>query len=183
VSLRISPDGAELSNMKADILGGHLSGSGALHRSGANPNTPNYALDWHFERLSAPAVGQLLGLQWTGGTLNAAGTVDLSGFTSKELAKSAKGDLHFEWLRGTMPAPATEIGDDPEPAGLPPDAAPTPLHFRRWAADAEIADGTVTLKNSRVFVGSRAQPLEASLTLTDPSKLRLMFPKREGKKQ
>jgi AsmA family/AsmA-like C-terminal region len=182
VSLRISPDGAEFSNLTADVLGGHLSGSGALHRSATDPNTPDYTLDWQLDKMSAPAVGELLGLQWSGGTLSAAGKVDLSGFTSKDLAESAKGDLHFEWLRGTMPAPATEIEDGPEAAGLAPDAAPAPLHFRRWTAEAEIADGALTLKNSRVFVGSRAQPLEASLTLTDPSKLRLMFPKRGGKK-
>ena len=183
VSLRISPEGAELSDLKADVLGGRLSGSGALHRSSTDPNTPDYTLDCHFDKLSAPAVGQLLGLEWSGGTLNADGKVDLSGFTGKDLAQSAKGDLHFEWLRGTMPAPAAEIQDDPQPVEATPDAAPTPLHFSRWTADAEIADGAVTLKNSRVFVGSRAQPLEASLTLTDPSKLRLTFPKRGGKKQ
>ena len=183
VSLRISANKAELSNLNADVLGGHLSGSGALRRSGTDPNTPDYTLDCHLEKLSALAVGQLLGLQWSGGTLNAAGKVDLSGFTGKDLAQSAKGDLHFEWLRGAMATPATGIQDGPQSAELLPDAAPALLHFSRWTADAEVGDGAVTLKNSRVFVGSRAQPLEASLTLADPPKLRLIFPKRGGKKQ
>ncbi len=182
VSLRILADGAELSNLQADVLGGRLSGSGTLRRSATDPNTPVYTLDCHFDRLSAPAVGRLLDLPWSGGTLNAAAKVDLSGFTGKDLAQSAKGDLHFEWLRGTMPAPVTEAQVGPQSAGILPDAAATPLHFSRWTADAEIADGAVTLANSRIFVGSRAQPLEASLTLADPPKLHLTLPRRGGKK-
>ncbi len=181
VSLHILPDGAEFSNLKAEVLGGRLSGSGTLRRSGADPNTPVYTLNCHFDKVTAAAVGQLLGLQWSGGTLNATGKVDLSGFTGKDLAQSAKGDLHFEWLRGTIPAPATERRDGAQSDAMLPGRAAATLHFSRWTADAEIADGAVTLKNSRVFVGLRARPLGASLTLADPPKVRLSFPERGGK--
>ncbi len=183
VSLRILPDAAEFSDLKGGLLGGRLSGSGAMHRSGTDPNTPVYTLDCHFDKLSAQAMGRLLGLDWPGGIFNAAGKVTLSGFAGKDLAQSAKGDLHFEWLRGTIAAPAAEVPDEPQSAAGTLTATDTaPLHFSRWNADAEIADGVVTLKNSRILVGSRAQPLEASLTLADPPKLRLTLPRRGGKK-
>ena len=182
VSVRILPDGAEFTNLEGGLLGGRLSGSGTLRRSGTDPNTPVYTFDCRFDKLRAQAVGQLLGLHWSGGVLSAGGKATMSGFTAKDFAQSAHGELHFEWVRGTIAAPAavTPDGTQSEGEGLPSTAA-APLHFNRWTANAQISDGAVTLKNSRVFVGSRAQPLEASLTLADPPKLRLTLPGRKGK--
>jgi hypothetical protein len=82
----------------------------------------------------------LLGLSWSGRTFDADGKIDLSGFTDKDLAASVKGTLHFEWRHGVNGGSERRIWITgrrrSSGAG----------RFDRWTADAEIANGTITLK-------------------------------------
>ena len=96
---------------------------------------------------------KLLGLRWSGGSFDGNGKVELSGFTDKDLAASAKGALHFEWEHGA---------GGPLPAAL--------VRFDRWVADAEIANGAVTLKQNQVRRRGRNATVQATVTLADPPK-------------
>jgi hypothetical protein len=98
--------------------------------------------------------------------MNADGRVELSGFTAEDLASSAHGMLHFEWKHGSMAAEG-EAGE-----------VPTELaHFDRWTADAEIANGAITLKDNALKQGVRKGKVEGALAFGDPAKLTLEAPK------
>jgi hypothetical protein len=154
--LRILPAGAEITGFDAGLLGGRVQASGTL-RTG---DKPFYSLEGRFQKLIAQAVGQLLGMRWSGGVFDANGRIDLSGYTDKELAASAKGTLHFDWRHGAVGA-AYGTGSVP----------PALARFDRWNADAEIANGAITLKENQVHQGARKRTLNAALTLGDPPRI------------
>ena len=64
---------------------------------------PGYSFEGDFERLNVADLGRLLGLRWTGQPLGGQGKVELSGYTDRDLAGSAKGTLQFE--TATEPSP------------------------------------------------------------------------------
>jgi hypothetical protein len=162
-TLRILPDGAEITGLDAGLLGGHVHGSGTLHTAETDQGKPIYTLEGRFEKLSPPAVGQLLGLRWLGGAFDADGKIDLAGLTDKDLAASAKGALHFKWHHGAI---GTQGGDSPAGPSVPPAL----LRFDRWMGDAEIANGSITLKQNQVLQGGRKRAVEAAITLGNPPK-------------
>jgi len=159
-TLRILDTGAEITGLEADLLGGHVRGGGTLHTPDADQAKPGYTLEGHFVKLNPVAVGQLLGLNWSGRSFNADGRIDLSGFTEKDLAASAKGTLQFDWQRGAMTDSDTS---DDFPAVL--------TRFDRWTADATIANGIVTLKDNQVQQGSHKKAVDAALTFGNPPKV------------
>jgi uncharacterized protein involved in outer membrane biogenesis len=171
-TLRIAEDRAEITALDAGLLGGSLHGTGALRAAGAkeNPgNTPDYSLDGQFQHLNSTAVGRLLGLRWSGGEIEGSGKIDLSGYAAQDLAASAKGNLHFEWRHGSLAA-------DTDVSAVAPDSAaqlvPAMLtRFDRWSADAEIANGAITLKQNEVQRGSRRSSITAAVTLGVPPKV------------
>jgi len=162
--LRIADGAAEISAIDADLLDGHFSGRGALRGAGPSQPKPAYTIEGHFEKLSPAAVGRVVGQTWTGRSLAGDAKVELSGFTEEELAASAKGTLKFDWEHG-----AVGMGDEAPPVA---EAVPATLaRFDKWTADAEIADGKVTLKNSQVLQGARKRPMEGALTLASPPRV------------
>jgi len=164
-TLRILPTGAEITGLDADLLGGHVHGGGTL-TTGAEQGKPGYALDGQFDRLSAAAVGQLLGESWSGKSFDADGKITLSGFTDKDLASSAKGTLHFDWRHGSIRSAA---GTAVIPAAL--------ARFDHWTADAEVANGTITLKENQVQQGSSKGSIEGALSFGNPPKVSFVTPK------
>jgi len=167
-TLRILSTGAEITGLDAALLGGRVHGAGTLSTPGAGQDKPAYTLEGQFEKLSPAAVGQLLGLRWSGGAFDANSKIELSGFTDKDLAASVKGTLHFEWRHGSI------AGEGAAPAGkIPPPLA----RFDRWSADAGIANGGLTLKQNQVQRGARKSEVEASVTLAEPPKVTFAAPK------
>lgn len=159
-TVRTSSNGAEIAAFYADLLGGRIQGSGTFHAAGTAQGRPSYALEGEVNKVSPQAIGQLLGMRWSGGSFDGGGKVELSGFKGDELAGSAKGALHFAWQRGTAIAPAA-VGS------MPPSLA----RFDRWTADAEIGNGAVILKENRVKRGRAVSSVQASVILTDPPKV------------
>lgn len=153
LSLRTLETGAEITGFDSSLLGGKIHGSGSFQLPSNAQGKPAYALEGQFEKLSPPEVGKLLGLRWSGGSFDGNGKIGLSGFTGKDLAVSAKGALHFEWLHGTA---------GPQPAAL--------VRFDRWVADAEIANGSVTLKQNQVQHAGRNETVQAAVTIANPPK-------------
>jgi hypothetical protein len=171
-TLRILQDRAEIVSIDAGLLGGHVHGTGTLRTVGTEQGKPTYTLEGRFEKLSAPAVGQLLGMRWSGGALDADGKIDLAGLTDEELAASAKGSLHFDWRHGSM-------SGSPEGPSVPPAL----LRFDRWTGDAEIGNGALTLKENQVMQGGRKRAVEAAVTLGNPPKAVFDAPKQTTAKR
>lgn len=178
-SLLTLPTGAEITGLDAEVLGGHVHGGGTLTKA-ANPGAadqskPGYTLEGRLDKLSATAVGQLLGENWSGRSFDADGKIELSGFTDKDLATSAKGALHFNWERGSIRAASGPAGSGAIPEVL--------AHFDRWTADAEVANGAITLKKNQVQQGSHKGSVEGSLTFGTPPKVSFATPGSAAEKR
>jgi hypothetical protein len=174
-TLRIVANGAEITGLDAGLLDGRVHGGGTLRTPVTGQDKPAYSLEGRLEKLSPAAVGQLLRLRWSGGVFNADGKIELSGFTDKDLTASVKGTLHFEWRHGAIDAQATPPGG----ARVPPE----PVRFGRWTADAEIANGTITLKQNQMLQGVRKRAVEAAVILGDPPKVTFAAPKETRAKR
>ena len=157
-------NGAEITAFDAELLGGRIHGTGTLHAAVSAQDKPAYAFEAQLDKLSSPALGQLLGLRCTGSDFNGNGKIELAGFTGNDLAASAKGIFHFEWRHGTVAARS----------GFVP---PALVHFDRWTADAEIANGALTLKDNQAKRGAHTAPVQAFVTLADSPKVIFPAPK------
>jgi hypothetical protein len=154
ISLRVLPTGAEFTSFEGNLLGGKLHGTGKLTQG----DKPAYAFEGQFEKLSGPAVCELMALRCSGGTVDGKGKIELSGFTDTDLAASAKGTLHFEWRRGAIEEnPAAEIQ-------IPKALA----RFDRWSADATIANNAVELAPSEVQQGTHKSSVSVNVTFANP---------------
>jgi hypothetical protein len=162
-TLHTLADGAEITAFDAALLGGRIHGTGAYHAAATAKDKPSYALEAHFDKLSPPDVGHLFGLRFSGGTFDANGKIELTGFTDADLAASAKGALHFDWQHGSVSAASGNV---------PPALA----RFDRWSADAEIANGALTLKENQVKRGAHTTPVQAAITLAEPPKVAFPAP-------
>ncbi|MGB6743148.1 MAG: hypothetical protein WBE38_05770, partial [Terracidiphilus sp.] len=164
-ALRIDPDGAEITDLDAGLLGGQLQLSVSLEKPATDQDKPSYELDGSFQKLSASDLGQLIGLRWSGGPLGGAGKLEFSGYTAADLAASAKGTLHFDCQRSAIATPAAARSS--RATAFPPALA----RFDRWTADAAIANGAITLGQNQVRQAGRSQSVEGTLTFADPPKV------------
>jgi hypothetical protein len=170
-TVRILQTGAEITQLDANLLGGHVHGTGALHTPATTQDKPEYTFKGQLQKLSPSAVGQFFGLRWSGGTFDANGEIDLSGYSKKDLADSAKGTLHFEWQHGTAVF------------GTGAQASPISARFDRWTADTEIANGSATLKQNQVQRGARKSGVQARVTLGPPLKTAFDVPQEVSAKR
>jgi hypothetical protein len=167
-TLRILPGGAEITSLDASLFGGTVHLGGTLSKPATDEDKPAYTLTGDFQELNAADVGRLLGLRWTGGTLNGNGNLELSGYTGEDLAASAKGTLHFDCGQGSIAAAKTATaGEAAKPASIPAALA----HFDRWTADASIANGAIELGKNQVVTGARERSVEGTVTFGDPPKV------------
>ena len=151
-ALKVSATGLDAPLFHASVLGGTFSGKASL----AAGEKPEYKVEGAFTNLNPAQLGQLAGMKLNGGAVSGSGKLELAGFTDADLAKSAKGALHFEWPHGTLTG-----------LGVPPALA----RFDKWSGDAAVADGGFALQNSEVQHGSRKTPMDATLTFGTPAKM------------
>lgn len=168
-TVRIVATGAEITALDAGVLGGSVHGIGTLTVPVTNKDLPAYTFDGQFQKLSPAAVGQLVSLHWSGGSMEANGKIELSGFTEKDLTASAKGALHFDWQHGV--------------AGGAGSIPPALARFDRWSADGEIANGTLTLKQNQLQRGAQRAAVEGSATLGAGAKASFAVAKEMQAKQ
>ncbi len=154
-SLRIGAGRTEITALDADLLGGRIHATGSVTPG----EKPVYRLEGSFTGLNAVGTGQLLGMTWAGNGLDGTGQVELAGFTAEDLGASAKGMLHFDWRHGSV----SEANDVEFP--------PVLTRFDRWTADAEIANGAITLKQNQVQRGVHKLALAGSAVFGDPPKV------------
>ncbi|SPE22784.1 conserved hypothetical protein [Candidatus Sulfotelmatomonas gaucii] len=184
--LRILPASAEITSFDAGLLGGTVHATGSLQKPATDQDKPDYTFEGDFQKLNAADVGSLVGLRWTGDSLDGNGKVELTGYTDKDLASSAKGMLHFETRQGMIaalkppsaldaasPVDAVSAGDAPKAAAFP--AALT--RFSGFTADATIANGAITISQDQVTFGARKRSVQAIITFGDPPTLAFPAPK------
>jgi hypothetical protein len=168
--LHIRPKGIEITSLDAKLLDGSLHGTGTL----VIGDKPAYSLTADFTSLNPVAIGQLLGQNWRGGTIDANGKIDLAGYTGEDLAASAKGTLHFEWRHGS--AGSTIAAGPVTPVAL--------SRFDRWTADATIENGKINLGQNELAQGSQKHSATATVTLAEPPKLSFAtVPQAKAKKR
>ncbi|MGA2206600.1 MAG: AsmA family protein [Terracidiphilus sp.] len=170
-AVRILPGSVGITSLDGSLFGGAVHLAGTLTRPATDQDRPEYTLNGDFEKVNAADLGRLLGLRWTGGTVSGSGNVELSGYTDKDLAASAKGTVHFECRQGSIAAAKTaNAGETTKPSPIPLALA----HFDRWAGDASIANGAIRLGPNQVVSGARKRSVEAAITFGDPP--RVSFP-------
>jgi hypothetical protein len=162
-------DGATITAFEAGLLGGRVHGSGTYQAAASAKDKPSYQFEGQLEKLSPAAVGKLLGFRSSGTSFDGNGKIELSGFTADDLAASAKGSLHFEWQHGAIAA------SSPIPSEL--------ARFDRWTADAEFANGALTLKDNQLKLGARATTIQAAITLANPPQLTFPAPRQTSAKR
>jgi hypothetical protein len=177
-TLRILGSNAEISSFDAGVLGGDVHGAGTIEAAQAGGNgsgKPAYTFDGQFQHLSPQAVGKLVGMRWSGGELTGNGKVELSGLTGTEIAATANGALHFEWKHGSVGSNGSGGSGGTENDSAAPSSAtgqlvpPALLRFDSWTADAEIANGAITLKQTEVQRGARRSAVAATVKIADPA--------------
>ena len=154
-SLLIGPNATEIRSLEAGLLGGRIQMEGSVTPG----DKPDYKVKGQFNQVNPEELGHLLGMNWSGSPIAGSGEIELAGFTKSDLAGSAKGLLHFDWRRG-----AVALDSDAE-------TPPVLARFDRWTAEAEIANGAVTLKQNQVQRGTRKTAIEASATFSDPPRV------------
>lgn len=155
--IKVNPDVADVNSIDAGLLGGQVHLSGKVENSGK----PSYTLDGTFQNLNPAELCRILTLKCSGSSLDGDGKIELAGYEGKDLAASAKGEIHFVWKKGAVAGHATSAD------GAPPMLA----RFDKWTADAEIAGGVVTLKDNQVQMGKRISPAKVSITFADPPRV------------
>ena len=184
-AVQILPASAQITSLDANVFGGSVSATGSLLKPATVQEKPDYTFEGDFQKLNVADVGRVLGLLWTGQPLAGHGKVELSGYTDRDLAASAKGTLHFEARNGSIAAvvqpalPKNAAGDAPEAALVP--AALT--RFDHLTADATIGNGAITLGQTRVTSGAKKKLVEASITFGEPPKVIFAVPKSSAAKR
>ena len=143
-ALSIADGRASLRSLDAAALGGTLHSEGVIS---TKDHAPLYNVSIVLSRASAAAVGALLHENWGAGTLSFSSQLELAGIGPAELAHSATGQFHAEWLHGGL-------------------GTQTPLaRFTLWSADGQIRNQTLTLLHGALTLGSPAEllPLQGSI--------------------
>jgi hypothetical protein len=155
--IRVNAAGADINAIDAGLLGGQIHITGKIE----NGDTPAYSLEGNFQHLRPAELCSMLALKCTGADFDGDGKVDLAGYQGKDFVASAKGALHFVWKKGSVAG-----------RGAPADPAPPVLaHFETWTADAEIASGSLTLKENEVKQGKHSAPVSVKILLANPPKV------------
>ena len=159
-TVEFAADHADLSDLAGSMLGGQVQGSGTIHWPEGGQQQPSYSIEAHCDKLNAAAVGNLLGQRWNGGPLKADGKLEAAGFTDADLAGTARGDLHFDWKRGSIEGGAA-------------------ARFDEWSGDAQIGKGAVTITENELVAGGHKQRLDGAVTFATPPKVKLVVAKAQ----
>ena len=168
--LRFKPNEVVIEDWQADTLDGQAKGAGSFAWSG---DRPEYSFDGSFEKISGAALGSLLSVPWTG-QLSGSGKLTLSGLSAKELAASASGDLHFDWLHGVLTAAPSQETRPQETRTQETRLQETRLQemkFDHWSGAATIQGGKVQIGENTLLSGKRTSSLTGAIPFGGPPRL------------
>ena len=163
--IKVDPAVAEIHAIDAGLLGGQVHLSGKVE----NSDKPDYTLEGTFQNVNPAELCAILALKCSGSGFDGDGKIELAGYEGKDLAASAKGAIHLVWKKGS-------VAGRPTSADAPPSVL---ARFDKWTVDAEVAGGSVSLKDNQVQQGKRTSPVKASITFADPPKVSFVPPGSE----
>lgn len=124
---RLEPGKLVLTDVAAEVLGGHHLGEWRADFTGSEPL---YVGRGRLERASLERLGSLMRDPWGTGTLSGAYQITLTGWKVEDLTRSASGSAEFEWRNGALPR--LSLG------------APGPLRLRRFSGRMVLRDRAFT---------------------------------------
>lgn len=162
VQARLEPGRLVLTDVAAEVLGGHHLGEWRADFTGSEPM---YLGRGRLERASLERLGTLMRDPWGTGTLSGAYQVTFSGWKAEDLARSASGSAEFELRNGTLPRLTL--------------AASGPLRLRRFSGRLMLRDRTITFAEARVDAAEG--PYSLSGTASFARDLDLTFTARDSR--
>lgn len=167
-TVKISAGSADLSDLQAATLGGQLKASGSVVWAADEQSAPAYSITAQVDGINASQLGEMLNARWSGGPLSVDGNIDLTGFTAKDLAASAKGTLHFDWKHGSVAGQGSAPGKS-----RPASAAAVPARFDDWSGAATIGNGKIALGENNLSAAGRKLAVQGTITFGKPPKVEL----------
>ncbi len=163
IDLELNEGQVRLTHWEANLLAGSAQGTGAfsLHKDG-----PAYSLEGKLTNINASQLGALFSSHWSGGAINASGSIQLSGLTAKQFAASAQGDVTFDWLNGVVSSTPTALAKTGHAAA--------PSRFDQWSGKLAIKDGKAALAENYLVSGKRKTSATGEIPFEAPAKL--VFP-------
>ena len=150
-SVHIEGRQIQFTAIEAHALNGILQATGTMDATGS---TPDYTFDAQLFHANAAGLTGLWPELPLSGTVSANAHLELSGFSTGDLAQSAQGTFHWDWTQGTL----TLV-----PAAL--------THFDHWSADGAIRNKQLTLDHSEVTKGPLKQEVSGTISFDRKSNL------------
>jgi hypothetical protein len=131
--------------------------NGAMHLTGtlnAAKDQPSYEITTEVTSISPHAAAALFDEHWGSGTADFSAHLKMSGFTARELAASATGTVHWNWMKGSLGLQNTLT------------VAAQPLfRFDSWSGDARLADSVIRIDHSLLERGAEGIPISGTISL------------------
>jgi AsmA-like C-terminal region/AsmA family len=138
----------ELSNARADVLGGKYQGRWLADFSG---NLPSYSGQGTLDGASLAQLSVLMHDNWAAGTAQISYQANLAGANAADLVESLTAKLDFQWRDGILRHVALRGAE--------------PLRFSRFRGHAELDDGKLTFSNSSMDAASGIYQLDGTASL------------------
>lgn len=136
-----------LQSVDGSALGGKVHASGTMD---ASSGTPQWALHVQLRGAAMREAGKVFGETWGAGTADADAQLTMSGYSTADLASSARGQFHCTWQNGGLP-------------GVSRVSQPALQHFARWTGTGTIADETLTLTDGGVVQGAHTNAVRGTI--------------------
>jgi hypothetical protein len=141
--------------MKISTLTGRLA-NGTMHLAGtmdASGSEPDYQINVQVTSAAPSVLAGVFDEHWGSGLANVSAQLEMSGYDTEDLAKSATGTVRWDWTKGGLTA------DDPLPVAAQPFA-----HFDQWNAEGTIGDRSIVITHSLLDRGQEAIPLTGTIS-------------------
>jgi AsmA family len=151
VSIAVEGNHVQIDSLDGRVFGGSLHAGGAMDFTG----NPHYALDADLTKANPAEIAAVFHEKWGSGQINLTTHLDLVGFSTVDLAASAKGTFHWDWSRGSVAS---------EPA--------SPLaRFDRWQGDGSVANKSLSLDHSALARSGPPSTVTGSISFDRELKL------------
>ena len=153
--VKLSDGRLELSNARADLLGGKHQGR---WQADFTANPPSYSGTGTLDGVALAQVSAAMHDNWAAGTANLGYNANLAGWNASELGDSLAAKLDFQWRDGVLRHVALR-GE--------------PLRFSRLRGHAELDDGKLTFSAGSMETASGIYQLEGTASLARELDLKL----------
>ncbi len=136
-----------VSNLRADVLGGHHSGE---WQADFTAKPPVYTGRGTLDKISLAQLSDAMRDSWATGPASLTYSGTMSGWSAAELFASSAGDFHFDWRQGTL----RHIGLGADP----------PLHVQRFTGQLELRNRIVSIESGKLITPSTTYAVSGTAT-------------------